>query len=160
MVPPDGGSRPAASHQVSGWAWRGGVRGRLRQLRQGWGAAVACLAAALPDLLALGLLLAATVYLFRDSLTDGLVVHEADTTTMFYPTFATLRAALGRGELLLWSPDLFSGFPLLAEGQTGVLYPPNWLAATLLSGQDGFIWLRIGHIALANLGAYGFGRSL
>src|SRR5215212_1240629 len=151
MVPPDGGSRPAASHQVSGWAWRGGVRGGLRQLRQGWGAAITCLATALPDLLALGLLLAATVYLFRDSLTDGLVFHEADTTTMFYPIFATLRAALGRGELLLWSPDLFSGFPMLAEGQTGVLYPPNWAAAAFLPTQDGFIWLRIVQVGLGVL---------
>ena len=129
-------------------------------MKRGWGTASALLIAALPDLLALGLLLGATVYLFRDALIDGLVFHEADTTTMFYPIFAALGAALGRGEQLLWSPNLFSGFPLLAEGQAGALYPPNRLAATLLSTQDGFIWLRIGHFALANLGAYGFGRSL
>jgi Bacterial membrane protein YfhO len=145
---------------LSGWDWRGGVRAELRRLKHGRGVAATFLAATVPDLLALTLLLVATIYLFRDALTDGLVFHEADTTTMFYPIFAALGAALGRGEQLLWSPDMFSGFPLLAEGQTGVLYPPNRLAAALLPTRDGFIWLRIGHFALANLGTYGFGRSL
>jgi hypothetical protein len=122
--------------------------------------AVSQLAAALPDLLAIALLLAAAGLLFRDAIQDGLIFYEADTSTMFYPVFATLVGALRRGELLLWSPELFSGFPLLAEGQTGVLYPPNWLAATLQPTQQGFVWLRVGHFVLALLFAYCFGRSL
>src|SRR5207247_29999 len=81
---------------------------------------LALLGKALPDVLAVEFLLASTAYLFRDAIADGLVFHEADTSTMFYPVFAALGSALGRGELLLWSPQLFSGFPLLAEGQTGV----------------------------------------
>jgi hypothetical protein len=132
------------------------VRPLRRALRRG----LLALAAALPDLLAIEFLLAATCYVFRDAIRDGLVFHEADTSTMFYPVFAALGGALRRGELLVWSPRLFSGFPLLAEGQTGVLYPPNWLAATLLPAQAGFIWLRIVHFALATLFAYVFGRSL
>lgn len=118
------------------------------------------LARVLPDLLAIELLIAAVLFLFRDAWLDGYVFHEADTSTMFYPIFAALRAALARGELLLWSPELFSGFPLLAEGQTGVLYPLNWVAAALLPTDDGFIWLRIVQVALGVLFAYLLGRTL
>src|SRR5439155_21226881 len=74
--------------------------------------------------------------------------------------FAALGAALGRGELLLWTPQLFSGFPLMAEGQTGVFYPPNWLAASFLPAQQGFVWLRLVHYWLAVLFSYLFARSL
>ena len=104
------------------------------RLGQAPGLAGRLLGRAAPDLLALELLLAATVLLFRDGIERGLVFHEADTSTMFFPVFATLHAALARDDLLLWTPALFTGFPLLAEGQTGVLYPPNWLAGRLLSG--------------------------
>jgi hypothetical protein len=121
---------------------------------------VAALAAALPDILAIELLLITVAFLFRDAIRHGLVFHEADTSTMFYPIFAAFHGAVARGELLLWSPNLFSGFALLAEGQTGVLYPPNWLAALLLPPSEGFIWLRIGHFALGTLWAYIFARSL
>ncbi len=114
----------------------------------------------LPDLLGVAALVASVLFLFRDAWQDGLVLHEADTSTMFYPIFAALRAALARGEVLLWSSDLFSGFPLLAEGQTGVLYPLNWLAAALLPTQDGFIWLRIVQVGLGVLFTYFFGRTL
>src|SRR5919198_1419435 len=127
-----------------------------RALRRG----LRLLGALLPDILAVEFLLATVGYVFRDAILDGLVFHEADTSTMFYPVFAALGAALGRGELLLWTPHLFTGFPLLAEGQTGVLYPPNWLAATLLPTPAGFIWLRIAHLALAATFTYLFGRSL
>src|SRR6266571_8932282 len=116
--------------------------------------ALSALGRGLPDVLAVEFLLAATAYLFRDATRDGLLFHEADTSTMFYPVFTALGAALGRGELLLWTPQMFTGFPLMAEGQTGVLYPPNWLAASLLPTQEGFIWLRIAHYWLAVLFSY------
>lgn len=132
----------------------------LRAANRGRDRVAAGLRLILPDILAVELLLAATAYLFRDAFQDRLIFHEADTSTMFYPVFAALGSALGRGELLLWSPELFTGFPLLAEGQTGVLYPPNWAAALLLPTQEGFIWLRIGHFALGVLFSYLFGRSL
>src|SRR2546421_5668275 len=123
-------------------------------------AALSGLSKGLPDVLAIEFLLAATAYLFRDAIRDGMLFHEADTSTMFYPVFAALGAALGRGELLLWTPQLFTGFPLMAEGQTGVFYPPNWLAASFLPAQQGFVWLRLVHYWLAVLFSYLFAPSL
>src|SRR6185369_12110219 len=38
------------------------------------------------------------------------------------------------GELPLWNPYTFSGMPLLAAIQPGVLYPPNWLFVILRPG--------------------------
>ncbi|MCC7107203.1 MAG: hypothetical protein IT307_18880, partial [Chloroflexi bacterium] len=118
------------------------------------------LAAALPDALAIVFLLAQVLYVFRDAWQSGLVFHEEDTSTMFYPVFAAFTDALERGSLLLWTTDLFSGFPLLAEGQTGVLYPPNHLFANLFGARDGFVWLRVFHFGVASIGAYLFGRSM
>jgi hypothetical protein len=37
-----------------------------------------------------------------------------------------LGAALSRGELPLWMPDLFSGIPFFAQIEAGALYFPNW----------------------------------
>lgn len=122
--------------------------------------AAALLGRALPDILAVELLLALAAWVFRDAWQSGLVFHEADTSTMFYPVFATFAQALERGSALLWTSDLFSGFPLLAEGQTGVLYPPNHLFASWLGARDGFVWLRVFHFAAVSLGAYLFGRAL
>jgi hypothetical protein len=118
------------------------------------------LRAVLPDLLAIELLVAVDLFVFRDALVEGLLFHEADTTTMFYPVFATLAEALPRGDRLLWTPYMFSGFPLLAEGQTGVLYPLNWAAVALLPTDQAFVWLRVAHLLIALLGAYLLGRAL
>lgn len=146
--------------RLRGWPSLSLIRRAARLGRRALRRTLAVLAVLLPDILAVELLLAATAYLFRDALQEGLIFHEADTTTMFYPVFAALGRALGRGELLVWSPYLFSGFPLLAEGQTGALYPANWLAAALLPTQQGFIWLRVVHFALGTLFSYIFGRTL
>lgn len=134
-------------------AWARAARGllvRLRGFAVVWGA----------DVLALAFLALSALFLFRDALDRQLLFHEADTTTMFYPVFAAFHDAVERRELLLWSPDLFSGFPLLAEGQTGVLYPLNWALALLLPTAEGFVWQRVGHFVLAAGFSYLFGRAL
>jgi len=112
------------------------------------------------DLVALSLLLAALLAVYWP-LAHGIGIYaESDTFTFFYPVFATLHAAVRAGELPLWTPYIFGGFPLFAEGQIGALYPPSLLAAMLPTAVDGFVALRIFHGSLAVLGMFLFARSL
>jgi hypothetical protein len=49
---------------------------------------------------------------------DGLDVH--------YATQRYLSDAIRAGRLPFWTPNIFSGFPILADLQTGAWYPLNW----------------------------------
>lgn len=55
------------------------------------------------------------------------------------------------GRLPLWNPLVGAGAPLLANYQSALLYPPNWLG--LIAPLDlAHNWLLVGHVALAGLG--------
>ncbi|MGH7149703.1 MAG: hypothetical protein ACREIU_03335, partial [Planctomycetota bacterium] len=54
----------------------------------------------------------------------------------FHPQFVEAGRALRLGEIPLWNPDLFCGFPQHAVQLTGLFYPPN---LPLLLG-DPFRW--------------------
>lgn len=110
--------------------------------------------------LALAILIGAVVAVFWPMLVGIGVYAESDTFTFFYPVFAQLHASLQAGELPLWTPNVFGGFPLFAEGQIGALYPPAILAAQLASPVDGFLLLRVFHITVAVLGAFALSRAL
>ena len=112
------------------------------------------------DLVALSLLLAALVAVYWPLALGIGIYAESDTFTFFYPVFAILHAAVRAGELPLWTPYIFGGFPLFAEGQIGALYPPSLAAALLPSAVDGFLALRIFHGSLAVLGMFLFARCL
>jgi hypothetical protein len=53
--------------------------------------------------------------------------HNPDCATSYYPRRALLKAAAEDGVVPLWNPYSFCGMPFLADPQSGVLYPPNWL---------------------------------
>ncbi len=53
------------------------------------------------------------------------VFFFGDILMFFYPTHLAYANALRQGRLPLWEPKLFAGFPLLAEGQIGALYPTH-----------------------------------
>lgn len=50
-----------------------------------------------------------------------------DVLTFFHPWQTAVRAAVRSGALPLWNHDVFCGLPLLANLQSGVFYPVNWL---------------------------------
>jgi len=112
------------------------------------------------ELASLLTLAGALFIVFSPALLARTVYVEPDTFSFFFPAFAALHASLHRGELLTWTPNLFSGFPLLAEGQSGVLYPPGALAALLIHPETGFSLLRLFHYGLAAIGAYLLARGL
>jgi hypothetical protein len=69
------------------------------------------------------------------------------------------RWALGQGQLPLWNPFMFSGFPALADLQTELFYPPSivlrWLPIPAY-----FTVLTALHMAVAGIGTFGLSRFL
>ena len=63
----------------------------------------------------------------------GFIGHTllSDLVTQYYPQRMFLARELLAGRLPLWNPYLFAGTPFLAEANTSVLYPINWLFVIL-----------------------------
>ena len=136
---------------------------RIVRPRREWAAdAVRPLAGVRPsaDLISVTFLMLAAAVVHWPTLAGVGLYGRSDTFTFFYPVFATLHQSLRDGELPLWTPHIFGGFPLFAEGQTGALYPPSLLAAVLPSPVAGFLALRVFHVLVALLGAYALARCL
>src|SRR5262249_40874354 len=61
------------------------------------------------------------------------------------------------GRIPLWNPDIFFGVPMLANIQSTVLYPPNWLTIGLAAPQAVTVQILL-HVLIAGAGMYAFGR--
>ena len=109
------------------------------------------------DTVAVGLLLLFCLAIYHQLVLAGQVPVSFDALAYFYPNLAYLGASLREGRLPLWNPYLFAGAPFLANSQTGVFYPPNWLAA-LVPAPRAYAWSAALHAALAAVGAFAFGR--
>lgn len=70
--------------------------------------------------------------LFFDPLWRGGGFVGGDVYSYYFPQKSFYADCLSRGELPLWNPLVAHGYPVLGESQTGVLYPPNVLAYSLL----------------------------
>lgn len=86
----------------------------------------------------------------------------------FYPWRAYAFAELRAGRLPLWNPYSGGGAPLLANHQSAILYPPNWLHL-ILPDVVAMNLLAVAHIVWAaagiwcftgRLGMPGFGRAV
>jgi hypothetical protein len=116
--------------------------------------------AAARELLAVGVLLGVVGLVYWPLLAGVGVYAESDTFAFFFPVFNVLHVAVRAGELPLWTPYVFGGFPLLAEGQIGAFYLPGLLAAQMPSATEGFLLLRVFHVTVATLGAFALARAL
>ncbi|CAA9294749.1 MAG: Serine phosphatase RsbU, regulator of sigma subunit [uncultured Chloroflexi bacterium] len=94
------------------------------------------------DCASLAVLAVVTLVFFWPAVAHGIVAYENDTRIFYYPLFVRLAAALRAGELPLWSPDVFGGYPIFADGEAGALYPPHLLALLALPVETAFTWLR------------------
>ncbi|HEX2923702.1 MAG TPA: hypothetical protein VHS28_06720, partial [Chloroflexota bacterium] len=110
--------------------------------------------------LALALLAACDYILFRPAIVDGQIYSRSDTVTYYFPIANRLIDVLKEGRLILWTRYLFGGFPLFADGEAGMLYPPHLLTYLLLPEQDAIIWSRVLRHALAALFCLGYLRTL
>ncbi|MEW5717550.1 MAG: hypothetical protein AB1817_02870, partial [Chloroflexota bacterium] len=82
-----------------------------------------------------------------------------DILRLFYPFSVELARALNEGRLPLWTPNLLAGFPLLAEGQVGALYPVNLLLYKFFPVHLALSYNILLHIAWAGCGMYVFTRA-
>ncbi len=83
-----------------------------------------------------------------------------DGVLFYYPAATALAEALARGSLPFWTPYLQAGFPLLAEGQVGPLYPINLLAFGLLPTPVAYNAVVVVHRLLGTVFTFWWGRSL
>ena len=74
-----------------------------------------------------------------------------DITEINYPFRFYLGQQLKHGCIPLWTPHILAGFPFLAEGQAGPLYPPNLVIFSLLPAWIGLSYSTIGHFWLAGV---------
>lgn len=104
-------------------------------------------------------LLAALPFLFYLPVVAGTARFRfGDFITQFW-SFATYKSqALWSGQLPLWTPYLFAGYPFAAEPQAALFYPPGWL--TVLINGAGPLSVRLyeleilAHFSLAAVGTF------
>ncbi|NOY26282.1 MAG: YfhO family protein, partial [Oligoflexia bacterium] len=63
------------------------------------------------------------------------------------------------GRVPWWAPDVANGFPLLADGQAGILYPPTMLLFMVLPPALALNWSILLHTWWAGLGAFQLARA-
>ncbi len=92
-------------------------------------------------------------------LLKGEVLYWGTLLFQFGPWRSLVKSSLLNGEWPLWNPLLGNGTPLLANLQSAVFYPPNWLYL-LLPVEHGLTLSIALHFALAGMGMYWYGRQL
>jgi hypothetical protein len=85
---------------------------------------------------------------------------EGDYELQFYPWASAFADALKEGRLPLWTPLIQSGFPLFAEGQTGMLYFPNLVLFGFLPFRVAYNAGFLLHFFLGGVFSYRLARSL
>jgi hypothetical protein len=112
------------------------------------------------DLLATALLFLLTVVFFHRAIFFGEVYVERDTRVFYFPLQAWYASRLKQFELPLWTPDIFGGFPVFADGETGMFYPPVALLAFFLPAGQVFLWNGVLHVFFAGIFTYCLCRAL
>ncbi len=110
------------------------------------------------NVFALIMIFCAVLLLFR-GLFAGNIIATNDISTNdllhFYLPVKTLYSeALKQGELLHWTPLIYGGFPIFAEGQGGFLYPVNLVLSFLLDPVTAMNAYIIIHALLMGIGVY------
>jgi hypothetical protein len=82
-----------------------------------------------------------------------------DVQAYFYPYHVLPAKLLAQGHLPLWNPYVFSGIPLLGDGQTAMFYPPNWLFF-VLPGEAALNHVVLLQFSIAGVGMNLFARAL
>ncbi len=112
------------------------------------------------NLLVVLFFLGCSVLMFKNGLFEGKVYWQADTVMFYYPISARIDLLLEMGRLPVWTPYIFGGHPLLADGEAGMFYPVHLLIWWLTNAQDGFLVMRVIRFWLAGVFMYGFLRTL
>ncbi|GAC1315314.1 MAG: hypothetical protein NVSMB2_06570 [Chloroflexota bacterium] len=103
------------------------------------------------DALAILILVACAVWLHHDGLFGGPAFYELDTRLFYFPLADWLSQQLHAGTLPLWQPQMFTGYPLFADGELGLAYIPQLLLLATLPTAEAMVWLQVLHVILAGL---------
>ncbi|HWQ34841.1 MAG TPA: YfhO family protein [Blastocatellia bacterium] len=104
------------------------------------------------------LILLPPVFFWRETL-GWLTLGDQDALFWFLPIYKQVAEQIRAGHLPLWNPYMYSGMPLFAQPQAGVLDPINWIyllgttSRTLTLAQES-------SFAIALLAAYSYARRL
>ncbi len=95
-----------------------------------------------------------------DGLLGGIVAYERDTFVFYFPLMRWVSQQLHAGVLPLWTPQVFGGYPIFADGEIGLSYPPALLALWLIPPEQAFVFLRLLHLWIAAFGTFALARTL
>jgi len=102
----------------------------------------------------------AILVIFRDVLFLRSAFLEGDYADQFYPWSLIYAESIKAWSLPLWTQFFHSGFPLAAEGQTGVFYPLNMFFFAVFSFKFAYNYIVVLHFVLAGIFTYIFSRRL
>ena len=87
---------------------------------------------------------------------------RSDLSDYMYPLFYTWAECLRHWDFssLLWNPHVLAGHPLLAEGQMGAFYSPNWLLLAVFSPPAAVSASLVLSYCFTLAVTFGFGRLL
>lgn len=111
----------------------------------------------------IGITAAVVIFFFRLFVPIPQIVATPDLgrSDAWHFSFATkfaLGQALHKNQLLTWKSTIGDGFPLLAEGQTGVFYIPNALLFTLFDAVTAYNLIIVLAYSMLGIGMYCFVR--
>ena len=86
---------------------------------------------------------------------SGAVTIPWDAKAHFYPQFVHLARALASGQGAFWTPNIFAGWPLIADPQS-LIFAPFYLAAAALGPAPSFALADMALFAMLALGGAGF----
>lgn len=77
----------------------------------------------------------------------------------FYPRRQFFTEAVRAGEMPFWNPYMLGGYPAVGDTNAQTFYPPNWIAALLLSPARSFSVLAWFHLSLTGVLMFAMLRS-
>ena len=98
-------------------------------------------------------------FFWRAAILRGFLIHS-DICFFFEPAKSLLHDALRAGRLPLWSPFIFGGYPIAAEGQIAAFHPLSLLISWLLPSPGAVNWLVISHLVIGAVSMYLLARAL
>jgi hypothetical protein len=98
--------------------------------------------------------------LFSPVLAGRATFVQGDALSVGLPLQHVLADALSRGELPLWSNEIYGGHPVFAEGQGGFAHPLNWLLFGVLPTLYAHGLLHVLCVWIAALGTFALCREL
>lgn len=112
------------------------------------------------DAAALAVIGLCALVLHRDGLFGGPAFYELDTQLFYFPLAQWIGQQLQSGHYPLWMPGIFTGYPVFADGEMGLLYLPQVLLLFTLPTPVAVVWLRVLHAFLAGAFTYWYLRTV